>query len=297
MNVQQQEQAAFEQAFAADEGEAPISTAAPQEAVAETPAEPQPSETQAQEAPTPEEPAEPEAKPEGEPSPESDPAQDDDPVILDGLKRSELHRLLANAADVENLKRQLDKAHGNIGELNRKLQQVSQPAPAAAPAQAPELPPELKRFEEEYPEVAQYVKALGLMQQPKTSETPAEPAQPAPAEPAQTQSVVDPMDLELLVMDRMHEGWREKIGSAEFQTWRAAQPLAVQTDIDRANTAAELSGVLRKFEDWATARSAAAEKVARGQQRLQKAVTPTGAAQRPQEALTEEEAFAAALKS
>ena len=79
--------------------------------------------------------------------------------MLDGLKRSELRRLLGNAADVETLKRQIDKAHGHIGELNRRFQQTQAAAPRAAAAQ--ELPPDLQQFEADYPEVAQYVRALG----------------------------------------------------------------------------------------------------------------------------------------
>ena len=34
-------------------------------------------------------------------------------MLLDGLTRSELRRLLGNAADVDSLRRQLDKAHGH----------------------------------------------------------------------------------------------------------------------------------------------------------------------------------------
>jgi len=281
MDEQELEQAAFERAFNGEPESAASSTAAPEGAVAEV-TEPEPAaEPQAQEPAeaVPETPAEP-AKAEPKAG-----DLDDDPVLLDGLKRSELHRLFSNAAEVEQIKRQLDKAHGHIGELNRRLQQS--PAPAAAPAAVPELPPELKQFEDDFPEVAQYVKALGLAKQPVQE-------QPAPQqEPAQAGA--DPVALELLVMDRMHKGWRDKVASQEFSLWMTTQ--GTQASFDTAHTADELSAVLGQYDQWATARTAAADKAAKGQQRLKAATTPAGNAPRPQTAPTEQDAFVSGFKS
>lgn len=230
----------------------------------------------------------------GQPEKATPAAEDEDPVLLDGLKRSELRRLFESAAEVGTLKRQIDKAHGHIGELNRRFQQSAQ-APAAK-AQAQELPEDIKRFEEDFPEVAQYVRALGI--------TPPQPqaAQPADVQPvyadAQTaQAGPDPLAIELAVMDRMHKGWREKLGTQEFSLWLGAQGEQVRQDYEMAQTADAMSAVLGQYDQWASARSAAAEKVAKGQQRLQRAMTPSGNAPRPQEAPTELDAFRAALKS
>lgn len=306
---QAQEQAAFEQALAGVSGQQ--QTAAPAAApvaaaeVAQTPAT-------TQEAAAPAEaaagaangaPEESEAKQaEGGDQPASTPAAaEDDPEVFEGFKRSELRRLLGNAAEVENVKRQLDKANGKIGELNRKLQQAPAPAPAAAPVPttAPELPPELKQFEEDYPEVAAYVKALGITpQQPRREAPPAEPQQPAAAGvEVAAQAGPDPMAIELAVMDRMHKGWREKLASQDFNLWLASQQADTQQAFHAAATADSLADVIGKYDQWSAARVAAANKVAKGQQRLQAAVTPSGNASRPQAALTEQEAFEAALKS
>ena len=231
----------------------------------------------------------------GQPEKVTPAAEDEDPVLLDGLKRSELRRLLGNAADVETLKRQIDKAHGHIGELNRRFQQSAQ-APAAK-AQAQELPEDIKRFEEDFPEVAQYVRALGITpQQPQTA-SPADVQQTAYADAQTAQAGPDPLAIELAVMDRMHKGWREKISTQDFNLWIGAQEPQVRQVFDTAQTADELASVLGRYDQWANARIAAADRSAKGQQRLQRALTPSGNAPLPQSAPTELDAFRAALRA
>ena len=287
------EQAAFERSFAETAGiEPPAPAAASTDATVVDGAEP------AAEQPA------------GQSAPQEQSAQDDDPVLLDGLKRSELRRLLGNAADVEAMKRQIDKAHGHIGELNRRLLQTPAAAPAApaaaapaapavaapaAPAVAALSPADLQQFEADYPEVAQYVRALGITPQQR-QETPPADAPSAQADAQTVQAGSDPLAIELAVMDRVHTGWREKLGSQEFSVWIASQEDAVRQAYDTAQTADAMAAVLGQFDQWTTARTVAADKVAKGQQRLQKAVTPTGNAQRPQSAPTELEAMEAAFK-
>ena len=271
------EQAAFERSFAETAGiEPPAPAAASTDATVVDGAEP------AAEQPA------------GQSAPQEQSAQGDDPVLLDGLKRSELRRLLGNAADVEAMKRQIDKAHGHIGELNRRLLQTPAAAPAA-PAVAALSPADLQQFEADYPEVAQYVRALGITPQQR-QETPPADAPSAQADAQTVQAGSDPLAIELAVMDRVHTGWREKLGSQEFSVWIASQEDAVRQAYDTAQTADAMAAVLGQFDQWTTARTVAADKVAKGQQRLQKAVTPTGNAQRPQSAPTELEAMEAAFK-
>ena len=231
----------------------------------------------------------------GQPEKVTPAAEDEDPVLLDGLKRSELRRLLGNAADVETLKRQIDKAHGHIGELNRRFQQAAQ-APAAK-AQAQELPEDIKRFEEDFPEVAQYVRALGITPPQPQAAPPADVQQPAYADAQPAQAGIDPLEIELAVMDRMHKGWREKISTQDFNLWIGAQEPQVRQVFDTAQTADELASVLGRYDQWANARIAAADRSAKGQQRLQRALTPSGNAPLPQSAPTELDAFRAALRA
>lgn len=97
-------------------------------------------------------------------------------------------------------------------------------------------------------------------------------------------------------MDRMHKGWREKLATSDFSTWLASQGEQVRQEYDTAQTADAMASVLGKFDQWASARTAAADKAAKGQQRLQRSMTPSGNAPRPQGAPTEKEAMEAAFK-
>ena len=280
MDAQQQELAAFESSIAEAAGAEPTTTDADDALAVES----QPTEAAGKESG------------EGNPDQKEKPkAEDEDPVLLDGLKRSELRRLLGNAADVETLKRQIDKAHGHIGELNRRFQQTQASAPRAAAAQ--ELPPDLQQFEADYPEVAQYVRALGITPQQRQEAPPADVQQPAYVDAQPAQAGPDPLAIEMVVMDRMHKGWREKLATQEFSMWLASQGDQVRQAYDTAQTADAMASVLGQYDQWAGARTAAADKAAKGQQRLQRSMTPSGNAPRPQGAPTELEAFEAALKS
>ena len=293
---QQAENAAFEQGFAQASGQPSPTPAAPAadavEAVAQDGAAPA--------ADHPEEGVnQPEAsnhQPEGAQVPEGQEGGndlEDDPVVLDGFKRSEVKRLLEQASKVTDLEQQLRKAHGKIGELNTRIQPKA-PAQPAAPAHtaAPELPQELKQFEQDFPEFATYAKALLQAQQPAAQVAP-------PAQEEQTvataanpgQAELDPVVIELAVMDRMHSGWREKVAGQEFSLWLAAQGQEVQSAFAAADTAQAMAAVIDQFDQWGAAKAAQAQKHAKGKQRLAAAVTPQGNAPQPQAALTEDQAF------
>ena len=293
---QQAENEAFEQGFAQASGQPSPTPAAPAADVVEGAAQ----DGAAPAADHTEEGAnQPEAsnlQPEGAQVPEGQGGGDDledDPVVLDGFKRSEVKRLLEQASKVTDLEQQLRKAHGKIGELNTRIQPKA-PAQPAAPAHtaAPELPQELKQFEQDFPEFATYAKALLQAQQPAAQAAP-------PAQEEQTvataanhgQAELDPVVIELAVMDRMHSGWREKVAGQEFSLWLAAQGQEVQSAFAAADTAQAMAAVIGQFDQWETAKAAQAQKHAKGKQRLAAAVTPQGNAPQPQAALTEDQAF------
>ena len=293
---QQAENEAFEQGFAQASGQPSPTPAAPAadavEAVAQGGAAPAADHT-AEGA------NQPEAsnhQPEGAQVPEGQEGGnnlEDDPVVLDGFKRSEVKRLLEQASKVTDLEQQLRKAHGKIGELNTRIQPKA-PAQPAAPAHtaAPEFPQELKQFEQDFPEFATYAKALLQAQQPAAQAAP-------PAQEEQTvataanhgQAELDPVVIELAVMDRMHSGWREKVAGQEFSLWLAAQGQEVQSAFAAADTAQAMAAVIGQFDQWEAAKAAQAQKHAKGKQRLAAAVTPQGNAPQPQAALTEDQAF------
>ena len=218
---------------------------------------------------------------------------EDDPVVLDGFKRSEVKRLLEQASKVTDLEQQLRKAHGKIGELNTRIQPKA-PAQPAAPAHtaAPELPQELKQFEQDFPEFATYAKALLQAQQPAAQAAPpAQEEQTVATAASPASAELDPVVIELAVMDRMHSGWREKVAGQEFSLWLAAQGQEVQSAFAAADTAQAMAAVIGQFDQWEAAKAAQAQKHAKGKQRLAAAVTPQGNAPQPQAALTEDQAF------
>lgn len=293
---QQAENEAFEQGFAHASGQPSPTPAEPAadavEAVAQDGAAPAADHTE-------EGANQPEAsnhQPEGAQVPEGQEGGndlEDDPVVLDGFKRSEVKRLLEQASKVTDLEQQLRKAHGKIGELNTRIQPKA-PAQPAAPAHtaAPELPQELKQFEQDFPEFATYAKALLQAQQPAAQAAPpAQEEQTVATAAAPASAELDPVVIELAVMDRMHSGWREKVAGQEFSLWLAAQGQEVQSAFAAADTAQAMAAVIGQFDQWEAAKAAQAQKHAKGKQRLAAAVTPQGNAPQPQAALTEDQAF------
>jgi len=296
---QAQERAAFEQAFASVTGTEPppAPAAASSDASAEAGAAPAPATAEAT-APAPAA-AEPHASvapqdgSDAPPAPEGQQAQpvqaavDDDPVVFEGYKQSELKRLLGSVAKVETLEQQLRKANGKIGELNSRIQ-----------APAPELPPELKQLEQDYPDVVQLVRHMVAGQQPRQEAPPAEVQQPVATGGAHAaQAELDPMVVEMAVLDRTNAGWREKIDSQEFNLWLTSQGEQVQQEFAEEATADGMGSLLGKYDAWTNARATAADKAAKGQARLKAAVTPSGNAPRPQTAPTEMDAMEAAFKA
>ena len=292
---QQAENAAFEQGFAQASGQPSPTPAAPAadavEAAAQDGAAPAADHTE-------EVTNQPEAsnhQPEGAQVPEGKEGGndlEDDPVVLDGFKRSEVKRLLEQASKVPDLELQLRKAHGKIGDLGSKLQ--TPPVQQAAPVHtaAPELPPELVQFEQDFPEFAAYAKALFQAQQPAAQAAPpAQEGQTVATAAAPASAELDPVAIELAVMDRMHSGWREKVAGQEFGLWLAAQSQEVQSAFAAADTAQAMAAVIDQFDQWGAAKAAQAQKHAKGKQRLAAAVTPQGNAPQPQAALTEDQAF------
>lgn len=294
---QQAENAAFEQGFAQASGQPSPTPAAPAadavEAVAQDGAAPAADHSAEEGSNQPEaiNPADDGAQAQDGQGQSND--LEDDPVVLDGFKRSEVKRLLEQASKVTDLEQQLRKAHGKIGELNTRIQPKA-PAQPAAPAHtaAPEFPQELKQFEQDFPEFATYAKALLQAQQPAAQAAPpAQEEQTVATAASPASAELDPVVIELAVMDRMHSGWREKVAGQEFSLWLAAQGQEVQSAFAAADTAQAMAAVIGQFDQWEAAKAAQAQKHAKGKQRLAAAVTPQGNAPQPQAALTEDQAF------
>lgn len=129
----------------------------------------------------------------------------------------------------------------------------------------------------------------------------AEPQHDDSASAAAAQQQHDPsttqIQVEQLVLDRVRPGWRETVSGQDFNMWLGAQDQSFQQGYLQANTAEQFAGVLDKFGQWQTARQAAVAKSAKAQERLERSLTPTGNAPKPQAAMTEDEEFEAAFNA
>ena len=95
-------------------------------------------------------------------------------------------------------------------------------------------------------------------------------------------------------MDTLHEGWREKIASEDFNLWINAQPDNVRQVFQTTERAKDLSGILTGFEGW---KKNAVDRGAKNKQRLEAALTPDGAPSRGPKAPSDEDEFIAGFRS
>lgn len=239
--------------------------------------------------------AQPEQAPEQkEPEQEADqaPEPEAEKPVLAGLSESQIKTLLERASRVDAIEDQLRKAHGKIGELNGKLQDFTshkgQPTPTA-PA-APVDDEELAAVERDYPEFAKLAEA-------RARKIVAETLQGQPA--GQGFSAEDvraevSRDVQMLLMDTLHDGWRDTVQSQDFSLWIATQPTEVQERYATTESAKELAGILKSFT---TTREATQDRSARNKQRLEAALTPSGTSAKTQHAPSAEDEFAAGFYS
>lgn len=237
-----------------------------------------------------------EAQPEKEPEqkePEADKAEPEaDKPVLAGLSESQIKTLLERASRVDAIEDQLRKAHGKIGELNGKLQDFAshkgQPT-QAAPA-APVDDEELAAVERDYPEFAKLAEArarkIVAEMLPGQSAASGQSAEDVRAEVNR--------DMQMLLMDTLHDGWRDTVQSQDFSLWIATQPQEVQQRYATTESAKELAGILKSFT---TTRETQQDRSARNKQRLEAALTPSGAASKTQHAPSADDEFAAGFYS
>jgi hypothetical protein len=221
-----------------------------------------------------------------EPAAEAEQPQSE-PQRIAGFTEEELRNLLQRAAKVDELEAGLRKAHGKIGELNGKLQEVSK-----APAKQPEPEMDLSHVEEDYPDIAAWVRSQ-LGQKGEQVEPEQEVQQQAPQQ-VQQQSGMSPEMIELALMDRLHKGWREKVQSNEFALWLAASGDELVSKYQTAATADELGDIIKSYDAWNQSKG---QRRTSASQRLEQAMTPNGSPGKPKVAPSPEDAFVSGFKS
>lgn len=234
------------------------------------------------------EPEQQEQKPEQAEKPaESAEEPKEEPQRFAGFTEDELKNLLARAAKVDELEAGLRKAHGKIGELNGRLQEVVK---APAPAQQPKSEQvDLSHVEEDYPDIAAWVREQVGQKEPVKEEVQPQAQQPEPQQQGASAELI-----QLALMDHLHKGWREKVQSQEFALWLAASGDDVRGAYQSAATAEALGGVVSSYDAWQAKKGQRSQS---GNQRLEQAMTPQGSAGKPKTAPTPEDAFQAGFKS
>lgn len=222
-----------------------------------------------------------------------------------GLKESEIKTLLAKAAEVDNLKDQIQKLHdrtaGKIGNLSQALKDLQSKPTARAAKIAKD---QLKSLSKDFPELAERL---------------AEDLSNIEFGGAAGAALVDPVEIEKRVeaklaeiefradvkrLDTAHPDRKEIIASDAYRTWFALQPAEAQEMIRTSRSADFAIDAFNAFKSWrdrpnepAPKQEEAAKAAKQRDKRLEDAMTPSGAsADAGKKVLTPEEAFEAGLK-
>ena len=202
--------------------------------------------------------------------------------VLAGLTESQIKTLLERASRVDEIEKQLRNAHGKIGELNgtlKELKTAKQPTPSAPAETSDES---FSEFERDFPEVAKL--ARKTVDDHLKAQQPAQQVQPADYQ----------KDIQLALMDTLHDGWREAVQSQDFSLWLATQAEDVQQTYHTTESAKVLGSVINGFKDW---QKSSQNRSAKSKQRLEAAITPDGNPPRITQAPSADDDFAAGFYS
>lgn len=236
---------------------------------------------------------EPEQKePEAAKEPEQAPEPEAEQPVFAGLTESQIKSLLERSARVDAIEDQLRKAHGKIGELNGTLQELKshkgQPT-QSAPA-APVDDEELAAVVRDYPEFAKLAedRARRIVAEAMAGNTPQQGPSPDDLRAEAGR------DMQMLMMDTLHDGWRDTVQSQDFALWIATQPQDIQQRYATTESAKELAGVIGAFTK---SRETQTDARARNKQRLEAALTPSGTPAKVTHAPSADDEFAAGFYS
>ena len=216
-------------------------------------------------------------------TPEAKQELEEEKPVLAGLTESQIKTLLERASRVDEIEKQLRHAHGKIGELNgslKELKTAKQPTQSAPAEQSDES---FSDFERDFPEVARLAR--------KTVEDHLKAQQPAQP---QVQQGDYQKDIQLALMDTLHDGWRDAVQSQDFSLWLATQPEDVQQTYHTTESAKVLGSVINGFKDW---QKSAQSRSAKSKQRLEAALTPNGNPSRVTQAPSADDEFSAGFYS
>lgn len=185
-----------------------------------------------------------------------------------GFTPDQIKTLLAQAAMVGDIQKDIRRLDGRYGELNSKLtERAVTPTPAPAVPATPIDP----NFETEYADFANYAKSASR-QAADAAFAKLQGASPETISKA-TDAVREEMELRFLTFQ--HKDWKDVLQQPEYQTWLALQSPEVQETARTTPDALELGGVISQFKD---SRKTVADSQQRRTTRLEQGLAPTGVA-------------------
>lgn len=216
-------------------------------------------------------------------------AEADEPTFF-GMSESQIKSLLERSAQVDEIKDQLRKAHGKIGELNSTVQNLSsqrqqptQQAPATSLDEG-----EMSQWEQDFPELAQLAEAKARKIATEMMSGQAN---------SQSQSISRDeivREANLAIMDANYDGWRDTINTQDFALWIATQPADVQEQFNNTVSAKVLGGVLSSFDNW---KNKVADRGNKSKARLEQALIPSGNAAKVSHAPSAHDEFVAGFNA
>lgn len=230
-------------------------------------------------------------------------------TLLAGLNESEIKRLLASAAKVEELEQRLaatqdelidtrTRLHGRFGEVNSVLKQLKEREPAGVPQKL--TPDKFKRIKEHWGDEATQALAEDLSE----LVVPASGDKEAPEYEerlkkmdAYYQGRLNALSEEMMERDRkelsrLRPTWKEEKATPEFALFKSQLPTEDRATFDTSWDAYEVNGIYQKFDKWKerSLRQTTKDK------RLEGAIQPRGQST-SDHSVSERAAFAEGFKS
>lgn len=246
--------------------------------------------------------------------PAQEPPQAEDPPapgpLIAGMTEAEVKSLLGKAGEVDKLHAEIRKNFGQIGEMNRTIQEFKTALAAGSSARKPITAAQLKRLSADFPDLAEAIAqdfseidtaTAAAQSEAKSQGTPFDPeayfAEKVGPALEQAEARAN-RNAEIRILRYAHPDYQtvlyadvnNGVYTPEFEAWRVAQPPERQRAIQDSEDAIEIAGIVSEFK----AHRAAQAKAAKSKQtRLENAVAPQAGGSTPPPAIEDEDALMA----
>lgn len=285
-------EAAFESGYTGAQGEKPSTKGKPDQSQSQDEQEQQSQETNAEQQGDGEQPQASE-KDDGTPS-----GKDDGAKVLANLTEPEIKALLAQAAQVNELKagfeKRFEQVFGKFGEIQRQISGAQQAKPAEQQMSQRQINAEsFKRLKTEYPDFAPLLAEdlSEILQTPVAS-----PANGITQEQVnqyvngiveqRVSEAVDSINEQLL--STLHADWEDIAKSDDLQLWLGTKAPEYREKFLSSRNAAYVASALTEFKGWRENGKAQRQ---RNESRLERNINPKGGSSGGPTGLTDEDAF------